>query len=235
MTSQFTFNNKKSYDDFNLTLVNVEVGYPSVNTITHSIPYMNGNYDFSNLFGCQTYSNRQVILTLGLSDLIDFSRTRHNLFYDSVINWLFNGAFSTLEIDYISYYFKGRVIEITPLEEFLNSEMINVTFDCYPFRIDPNFEGNDIWDTFNFELDIAQTTAFSVEANQKVTLHNASATPITPKVYCANPFTVVKDDVSYSFNPGETIDYRFSLKIGENELELKGDGMIEFKFQKEVI
>ncbi len=69
MKSQFTFNNLKSYDDFQLTISELTIGNPSVNLISQTVPFMNGNYDFSSLYGGQTYSNREVKMVLFLNDL----------------------------------------------------------------------------------------------------------------------------------------------------------------------
>ena len=46
---------------------------------------------------------------------------------------------------------------------------------------------------------------------------------------------VIKDDISYLFEAGENKNYRFKFKPGVNNLTLKGNGTIEFKFRKEVL
>ena len=46
---------------------------------------------------------------------------------------------------------------------------------------------------------------------------------------------VTKGNVTYKFNPGTSKDYRFELSIGENNMTVKGNGSIEFRFRKEVL
>ena len=49
------------------------------------------------------------------------------------------------------------------------------------------------------------------------------------------PMMVTLDNKTFKFQAGETKDYRFRLKKGENSLKIKGEGTIEFKFRKEVL
>ena len=60
MKGQFKFNEKKSFDDFGLNIVSVTINLPSINEYKASVPYCNGEYDFSNLYGVNTYSNRII-------------------------------------------------------------------------------------------------------------------------------------------------------------------------------
>ncbi len=46
---------------------------------------------------------------------------------------------------------------------------------------------------------------------------------------------VIKDGVTYMFKHGTSEDYRFELSVGENNMLIKGNGSIEFKFRKEVL
>lgn len=233
--SQFIFGNKKSNDDFGLMIVDVVVSNPSVNTITKTLPFMNGQYDFSELYGGQTYSTREVKIIVALNGLVDSSRTRLNIAYDNVINWLFNTGMSTLKIDFIEHNFTGRVISVGEKERFLNSESIEIIFECDPFRVADYYEGHDIWDIFNFETDYAQQTAFTITNPTDITLYNPSATSITPTVICTSDMTIQMNDTTYKFVAGITNDYRFKLAKGENHMTIQGQGNIEFKFRKEVL
>lgn len=235
MISQFEFNHLKSNDDFGLTVIDVIVGYPSVNVVSVSVPFMNGSYDFSSLYGGQTYSNRTVKIKMAIEDMADASRTRLNILYDRAVNWLYSAQLSTLKIDYIEHLFTGRVTEVSSKEIFINTESIEVTFDCHPLRVSEYEEGNDIWDIFNFEADVAQETEFNVVQTKVIKLINLSVTSITPTVICNSEFDVVINNRTYRFPVGTSRDYRFNLLKGENELILNGTGKIEFKFRKEVI
>ena len=47
MIGQLEFNNLKSYDNFNLIIKTVEVSYPTPKLIKNSVPFQNGEYDFT--------------------------------------------------------------------------------------------------------------------------------------------------------------------------------------------
>ena len=56
-----TYNNKHSFNDLGLTVLNTRVvETPSKIKITETIPFMNGSYDFSNLYGSNCYTERKL-------------------------------------------------------------------------------------------------------------------------------------------------------------------------------
>ena len=48
-------------------------------------------------------------------------------------------------------------------------------------------------------------------------------------------FEIIKDSKKFIVEAGESKDYRFKLKKGENNITLRGNGTIEFRFRKEVL
>ena len=120
-------------------------------------------------------------------------------------------------------------------ERFLNSESIEIIFECDPFRVADYYEGHDIWDIFNFETDYAQQTEYSVNGVLSITIYNPGATKITPLVKCSSEMSVTMNNIKYQFPSGLNKDYRFQLVIGENNFKVEGNGTIEFIFKKEVI
>ena len=46
---------------------------------------------------------------------------------------------------------------------------------------------------------------------------------------------VVKDNMTYKLKKGSNKDYRFKLDVGANNITVKGNGFIEFKFRKELL
>ena len=215
--SQIIFNDKKSLDDFDLYLVNVEVGYPSPRQIKSAVPYQNGYYDFTELYGDISYDNRIINITFEYADILFLSQTRLSSVYGHIAD------------------FTARAINITPIEIFWQTGRITVEFDCYPFRSYDIAEGNDLWDPFNFELDYFITTGFTVNGELDVILHNYSAIRKTPTIKCDGNIKVIKDGVTYDFMPGTWRDWRFMLNRGENKVKLIGKGNIEFIYYREVI
>ena len=235
MSGQITFNHKKSFDDYSLHLIDVDIGYPEKKEISVTVPYMNGNYDFSSVYGEDTYSNRQVKVKFALKSPYNKTRTLLNIQYDKVVDWLFSSGISDLKIDYVEYSFSAKVKAISSKTKFLNTESIEVTFECYPFRKPELFEGDDIWDEFNFELDVAQSVDFNVVGSKRISLINVGAIAVTPTVICDTNLEVIHNEITYKFTSGMTKDYRFKLNKGDNIITVIGTGNISFKFKKEVI
>lgn len=235
MIGQIEFNNLKSFDDFQLKIISVEISYPTPKTIKESVPFQNGEYDFTELYGEIAYNNRSVKVVFEYDGFKAATRTRLSSFYTKVINWLFNSGENKLIIDYEVGFFKGRVDSVSSIEVLSGTGEITVEFDCYPFRIYKQFEGNILWDDFNFELDYMQQTKFDIKGSKTVNIINPSSKRITPKVICSSNFDIVKDGTTYKFNAGTTNDWRFTLDKGNNNLTLNGTGNIEFVFRKEVL
>lgn len=234
MISQIEFNNKKSYDDFNLEIDSLEIGYPKPNILRESIPFMNGSYDFSNINGDLTYSDREINIGFSISNLSDLTTIRVNIIYESVVLWLSSGT-NKLKIDHNEGYFIGRVEEISPIGVANLTGRIDVKFTCNPIRFSERYEGSDIWDIFNFELDYSQSTSFAITGTKTVTINNPSIHSITPEVICSGDMEITKNDITYLFKAGTTKDWRFKLDKGENILNIKGTGDIELRFRKEVL
>ena len=80
----------------------------------------------------------------------------------------------------LNTHLQDESLKISDREEFVNTESIEVTFDCHPFRKSDLEEGHDIWDEFNFETDVAQDVSFDVIGSKEITIINAGSTAITP-------------------------------------------------------
>lgn len=235
MIGQFKFSNKKSYDDFNLLLYKVEVEQPTPNILKVSVPFMNGSYDISELYGESSYPDREILIGAEFEYFNDLRREKLNLLYDEIVSWLRSSINERLEIDFHDGYFVGRAQEISSLEVFESTGRIEIKFICYPFRYAKYEEGTDIWDDFNFINGVSQNTVFIIEGIKSISIINPSITKVIPEVIVTSTFEVQKGDKIYLFKPGVVKDYRFFLDKGENRLTLKGKGEIQFKFRREVL
>lgn len=231
-----SFNKLHSYEDMNLTLVKIEIETPNKKKIFEEIPFSNEQFDFSEVFGSQCYENRKIICTFNTLEQIEIEYVE--TLRIKAINWLMkNGRRDILRVDQVpGYYFSGEVVDgINPeLVENQIYELV-VTFDCYPFKISNEAEGNDIWDIFNFELDIAQTIDYEIKGEQKIVLYNIGANNVSPMITATSNFEITMDNTVYSIKQGVTEDDDFKFKQGEIHLLVKGNGNINFKFYKEML
>lgn len=228
--------NKHSYYDFNLTMIGRTIETPSKNKIKVNIPYANGYYDFSDLYGGHTYEERKLVYTFRLKGM---SIKDINNKYTNIVNWLTAGKQEHLFDDlFPGYYFLAECegnINFKELDRNKKFATIEVEFIAYPFRIGEYDEGNNLWDTFNFENDVLQDTKFDVVERKIVDIYNVSAIDIEPLIIVSSKFEITKDSKTYIVEAGESKDYRFKLKKGNNKMTIKGNGSIEFKFRKEVL
>lgn len=232
--AQFEFNGKKLYDDYNFILTHVDVEYPELNRVTQTVPYFNGTYDFTNLYGPATWGERIITVRVKHKDTI-LRRDRLHAVYDVLTWWLLNQQNSKLKFEYIRGLFTGRVTYMSSKDAFIALGYIEIQFTCHPFREFEDYEGNTYWDPFCFEEDIIQDTKFDVNGTKDITIYNLSTTNVIPKVICSSNMSVTKENVTYNFNVGESEDYRFMLNPHENKFTITGNGTIEFLFKRMVI
>ena len=229
----FTINDRHSYNDFGLRIMNREINPPKKNKIKERVPFMNGSYDFSDLYGDQNYEERIIVYTLDFKykDKIEYFNKKIE-----ISDWLVNSEKEKLFDDLIpGYYFLAECEGELKFKEYSVGCEINVKFIAYPFKIANNIEGSDIWDEFNFELDYAQDTKYNVDGSKIIDIYNPSVIKITPTIHCSAPISLIKNGITYKFNVGTTKDWRFDLDKGKNKLTIIGNGNIEFIFRKEVL
>lgn len=226
-------NNKHSYNDFGLKILSRELNPPSKKKIKETLPFMNGSYDFSLLCGENVYEERTIkyVFDFRYKDKIDFFNKKI-----AITDWLLNSCKEPLYDDLIpGYYFIAECDDSILFDEGYIDCEVTVTFNAYPFKISTLQDGHDIWDDFNFELDMVQDTIFEVNGTKDIILYNNGAIGINPTVICSNNIEVTKGNSVYKFKQGESKTWAFKLDKGINTLTLKGTGTIEFKWCKEVL
>lgn len=229
------FNGKHSYVDFGLTIASRNIGNPSKIKRSERIPYSNVEYDFSDIYGDQEYEERTLTYSFNVIDHRG-KKERLVVLEDEVMNWILSTKSKTVLKDdvVLGYYFLAEAIghDITENE---GDALLTVTFNAYPFKIANNDEGTDIWDTFNFLTDYAQTTEFNVSGKLNVTLYNPSIKRLSPKIKSTAQMQIVNDGITYNIPTGESQSYDFLLDVGENNISIIGNGTISFHYRKERI
>lgn len=226
-------NNIHTYRDLGVSISSKTIGTPALNRITESVPFMNGVYDFSDIFEDETYGERVLQYEFDLSDV---SKELMNAKKMKIINFFKNNRNSVLRDDTIKGYFFNfeRMTDHSFKESGLEGKL-TVSLTTHPFKVRDVYEGNNSWDDFNFELDILQDTKFEVSNITNITIHNTGGKKVIPEVICSSDMEVVKDNMTYKLNKGSSKDYRFKLDVGANNITVKGNGFIEFKFRKELL
>lgn len=232
MITGITTKGKHSYNDFDLSISERKINIPAKRKITKSVPYMNGNYDFSLIFGDQCYDERECTYKFNLfgDNRIDLNNKK-----SIITEWLMNGSKEKLYDDEMpGYYLLAECLSID-VEVHVYFALLTCKFTAYPFWISDDFVGNDIWDTFNFETDYATQNSFQVNGTQSISIYNPSSINITPEVTCSADIKVIKNNTNYFFKNGTTKDYRFKLEKGLNTFVAVGNGKIDIKFRREIL
>lgn len=234
----FEFNSKHTYKDFGITVADKSIGFPDKNKIKVQVPFSNIEYDFSEIYGEQTYTERSLTYTLNVLDKhknIDTQKV--NILETQLSNWLMNsGGKQRLYDDSMpGYYYLAEVEGGLSFDELRNYGTLTVEFKAYPFMISELHEGNDLWDPFNFELDVAQITDFEVNGSLDVMLYNAGTPNLSPAINVSAPMTVKMGGKTFNVPAGKSQSMDFILRPGENNLTITGNGSISFEFYKELI
>lgn len=157
----FEFNGK-STRDFGLTIGRgVEIGYPDKNKKIEPLAWTNVQYDFSNLYGSQQYNNRLLKFPIHI-----MNKSESSIYFQNtkILNWLMSVGRQPFYYSEIpGYYFMAEVVSDIEYDlRHVHDGVLEIVFECYPFMIDVMPEGHDIWDLFNFDLDVSQPTTFEV-------------------------------------------------------------------------
>lgn len=229
------FNGKHSLKNFSVPLAPGKIiGMPSKKKILINVPFANEKYDFSEIYGSQTYSERELVYPLSI---VSTSKDRMNFKKTEIINWLMNsnGKQKLYDDTIPGYYFLAEVETDPSFSENRSDGILTVTFQAYPFMIAHRPEGHDIWDEINFDLDVLQPVNFMVNGLLEVTLLNVGTNDLKPKITSSSSMQVELRQKVFNVRAGESQSRDFILKSGENDLKITGNGSISFEFYKELI
>lgn len=227
----FRFNGSHT-SDYGLRLIVREGNPPTEKEIIEDIPFMQGQLDFSNILGQRVFNNRILTYTF---ELIDYDYESRKIDETILSNWLLSVGRQKLFDDYDrGYYYMAKCASVESIDNY-HGTSYKITFDAYPFKIAEIPEGNDIWDIFNFELDVSQNVKFDIKDTQTIVIYNNGTNIISPTIKSSSPMKIVQGGITYILNAGETKSHELVLKLGENKMTVHGNGTIEFLFHKELI
>lgn len=224
------------FDSMNegLLLTHREDTPPEEKVIKESLPFVQGDYDFSRILGEAIRENRLVRYEFFIKEYNHEYRKTLEIKYENML--LNQGMARIYDTANLGYYFYGKC---TNAEVVLDSNWqqlkLVVTFDCYPYMISELEEGNDIWDEFNFELDVAQTTEYEINGSREITLYNMGAPSVVPTITANNEMAIELGAVRVTVPSGTHKSELLRLKPGENKLKITGNGTIKFNLYKELI
>lgn len=229
------FDGVNSWTDFGLLLSSAEIGYPKKNKARIQIPNSNIYYDYAELFG-DLYEERtlEFEFIIARPDAMTIEELEYKR--SQIANWLEPGIKRKLSYSEIPfYYFIAEVQGDYEYAEENGYALLKVKFVCYPYKIHEVDESDDIWDTFEFENDIAQDLTFEVSGTREAKIYNAGTARVSPKLIVTGNVTVELNGLSESLGAGIHEQTKIVLFRGWNKSKLNGSGTIRFSFSKEVL
>jgi len=235
MNRGFKFNGKHSYTDYGLALESKKIGSPAKQKIKETVPFMDGSYDFSTLGsnGQQVFAERPIEIVIGLPTK---SKEQLHILYSKVLTWLVDVGEQQLVFDDIAnYYFLAEVESAPDFEEMIRFGKLKVTFTAQPFKKCVEYEGDKVWDTFDFNNDILQEAEFNVAGSRTVSVINGGRIVIPTFNASATNMTIVFGGKTYSLVVGDNKIYDIKFPSGVNSITLNGTGTITVLLRKETL
>lgn len=153
-----TFLGKHSYKDLGITMSPERgIGIPNKMKNKHRVPFSNVTYDFSRLYGEETYEERTLTYNFNIGG-IRVTKEQMVAEKTKIVNWLMHsdGKQALYDDTIPGWHFLAEVEGGMAFQENWRTGILTVTFIAYPFMIRDVNEGDDIWDTFNFDYDVSQ-------------------------------------------------------------------------------
>lgn len=215
-----------------LWLITRDAPTPSEREITETVAYMQGVYDFSQ-FDNERYFDRRTI-TFKLQAIGQGYSDRKLLEEELKRGLMPLGIQPLYDSHDQGYHWLGKCQSITVEDDQEYQKIVaTIVFDCYPFAIYNSAEGSDIWDDVYFPHWIFQETKYSVNGSQSISLFNIGSKSAECELIVTGTVNVSGSFGILNLTAGNYKDTQLVLAMGENKLNLSGNGTIEFKFYRE--
>ena len=220
---------------YKLAISNAMIGYPDKTKTRIRIPNSNIYYDYEKVFG-DLYEERTLEYDFLVMMPNALSEEDMEYIKSQVINWLTPGVEHRIEDTAIPfYYFIGEISSAPEWSQDNGYGTLKVKINCYPYKISVDDMADDLWDSFDFNNDVAQFLEFEVNKETTERIYNASSTAVSPKLIVTGNVTVEAHGEKVTLNAGTYTETEIKLNVGWNDIKLSGNGTIKFSFYKEVL
>lgn len=203
--------------------------------ITDAVPGVQGTIDYSMMFGQRLFQPMTISYDFQkyVYDAAERSR-EETLIRNAIMQFGLSNLYDSNIPD--NYYFLAKCSSSSVTNDPQYKKLtVALQFTCNPpFMICNIAEGNDEWDTFNFDYDVSQATSFTVSGTDVVPLINPGKTTLQTKMTVTGTVTVETKDISLTLGAGTYENTQVYLYPGINSVKLLGNGTISFEFYKEL-
>lgn len=229
--------NDFSTQDEGMVLISREAPTPAEKSIVDSVPFAQGVYDFSMMMGERIFENRSLSFVFYIYERnYNYRKVDQTYLENKLMRTGISPIYDTHDP---GYYYLGKCVSVSVEDDHIFGRLvISIEFDCYPFMIALQEEGNDDWDSFDFELDYSQDNSYYIPNGKTVNIElmNVGSAGVTPKIVTDKPITIIKGNATYQISAGTTEDEEFRIEIGNNPMSVTGNNAtVQFLFYKELI
>lgn len=224
-----------------------DLSTPEEQEITLTVPYKQGEWDFSTLDGERFYKQRTLKYEFYIVDddpqfrAGELQSAKRELFYP-------NNSKATDKVydtGYPSYYFDGKCKSVTHSDDDEKGVMtVTVEFSVYPYAYARSLEGSDIWDEIDFDHFADNTTTIinksdSPEAayGSQISIYNFDK-PQLITLHCTSNKGPLKvrgtNNTNYKVSDDNN-NVNLIIEHGENNFMVYNAGRVTFQYRREVM
>lgn len=205
---------------------------PEEQEITESVPYRQGSYDFSMIGNERFFNNREITYKL-----LYIGEEYHNRkgFEQELKRQLMPHNWDKLVDTHEPTYYWWAKCKSVEVDDNSDNETLeaSITFTAYPYAYTNHNEGADYWDDVFFPHWIWQQVKFNVNGSQDVNVKNIGSRPVLSSFVVTGSVKAKGSFGEVSLNDGNYKQTQVVLDIGDNKINLSGNGTIEFVFKRE--
>lgn len=205
---------------------------PSEQTITETVPYMQGELDFSMLGEERFFGMREITYKLLLINRNYRSRSGYE---EELKRQLMPLGYGQLRDTHDSAYYWNAKCKSVEVEDDAETNCLTatVTFKAYPFAYTNHDEGADYWDDVVFAHWVWQPTRFEVNGDQDVTIKNIGSRPVICTFEVTGTVKVATSSQTIDLTADNFKGQELLMEMGDNHFHLSGSGSIHFVFRRE--
>lgn len=203
--------------DFDLYLVERDAPTPKEKEILQDVPFMQGSHDFSMMLGERIFDNRTISYEfVAFKKKYPERKVLENKIKDVLMSTGYNPLFDTHDADGF-WWVKCESVKVKDDAEY-NKLRVQIDFTGYPYFKMKNNYFDDVWDTFNFDYDVACFSRYLITKRQVIDFINIGSTSISPIIHTTNAVDIVVNDELFQLKSGINENYFMKLKRGKNQI-----------------
>ena len=199
------------------------IGFPPKNKVTVTPVGANGVLDLTAAYR-PSFGERTITVPFIIVDHALWTKESMYVQWTKVVNWLMSpqGKIPLWDDLMSEWHYLAEVQDAPSFDEAATTGTFTVVFQCYPFRIRDKPEFDDVWDDFNFDLDVAMETHLDGASRTRTTLVNLGVADVAITVVANGTGSLIIGDNTISLVNGTNSSTELVLEPGENSVTLVG-------------